>query len=576
MCGIAGIIFKNNESDGLNLVTRMTDKIAHRGPDAFDSWKSTSGKVVFGHRRLSIIDLSNAGTQPLSSHDARFTIIFNGEIYNYKELKELCIEKGSNFKTQTDTEVILEMYRHFEHEAFKQFRGMWALCIFDKNSDEIILSRDHFGIKPLYYSLNRQGLFFSSEIPPLLEVDSMNFEIDEITKKLFLEDGVIERGQWTFYKHIKKFPQSCFVKFRINELETLNFQTYWDFNDYEVPKGPYEHVLKRYGELLRESIEIHTRSDVPISATLSGGMDSSSIVSILTSQGHKVDTFSTDFSKLDKRIDESKYVNELCEQLNIPNHKIAPSLEEMTNSFKTVLRIQGEPFGSSSILSQYFVYKKIAELKFKVTIGGQGADETLGGYDFLQRLAITEHNQIRYYLEYITYTIFNKKPPKINIEYYIKSCESSQPKHVHDYLNLLSDGTYEERKASLEINASSFSEYLKYMTLETNLPQLMKYEDRNSMSFSIESRVPFLDPHLVNFSLHLKPNFRVMNGKTKFILRECLKQLLPKLILNRRQKLGFPGPDKLIFKALTGKRLETAGNRQWREFIFNEWVKLNE
>lgn len=577
MCGIAGALFAAQNVHGNNIVSEMSLKMIHRGPDAYGNWSSIHKKVFLGHRRLAIIDLSTQGTQPMTSIDNRFVIVFNGEIYNYLELKQKCIDLGSQFYTKTDTEVIIELYRHFGVNFLKDLKGMWAFCLYDQKEDEVFLSRDHFGIKPLYYSIIEGSLFFASEIPALKTVSDKNCYKDEITKKLFIENGVIERGCWTFYQNIKKFPHSCYVKFKVGETKNLSFKTYWDFDDYPRPDGTLKEMTEQYKTLLNHSIAIHSRSDVPISATLSGGMDSSSIVSLLCKQNHKIATFSTDFSSLDPNIDESFYVNEVCRHLKVKNFKVSPTLEEFTDFFTEVLKIQGEPFGTSSILSQFFTYKRIAEEKYKVTIGGQGADETLGGYDFLHRLIISElygTQKFTHGLEWALYTIFNQKPPRIDKNYFINEATETPDRSILSYLNLRSEGSFEERLHSLQIRVHSLNDYLKYMTLETNLPQLMRYEDRNSMAFSIESRVPFLDPSLVNFSLHLPLELRLKHARTKHVLRESVKAFLPKSIINRRKKLGFPGPDQLLFKKLTNTELISVGNQQWREFIYNEWLKI--
>ncbi len=575
MCGIAGIVLSKPSSGKSAELGQLIDLLKHRGPDAKGLWSSKDNKAHFSHARLSILDLSDVGNQPFVSVDDRFTIVFNGEIYNYKALRIECENLGSQFKSNSDTEVVIEMYRHFGIGCFKKFRGMWAIVLHDQIKQQVIVSRDPFGIKPLYYSLSEGEFYFASEPSALSKVIKNGRQVDEVSKELYLDHGVLDRGQWTFFKKIKKVPQSCYSILNLNgELDQIVFSTYWDFDDY--PKLKFNNLdewTDAFKKKLKESIELHTVSDVEIGATLSGGLDSSSIVAFLHSNSHKFKTFSSDFSSVDKNIDETHFVDLVCNSLKIQNYKTAPEIKDFERCFDEVVSAQGEPFPTCSILSQFFVYKLIADNKVKVVLGGQGADETLGGYSYLQKLIIDEFKRInpfRYVYELILFYFIHKQKPVIKNSFYSHSSHSSQ---VKDFINFTYDGTVAERLKSLNFKPQGYNEYLKYLVFESNLPQILRYEDRNSMHFSIESRVPFLDPELVNLCFQIPVGFRYKAGFSKLLLREVLKGLVPEAVRTRRGKLGFPGPDQQVFKKLTGKDLDSTGSRLWRQMSYDYWEK---
>lgn len=573
MCGIAGLILSKSSQDRKKELFQVSEDIAHRGPDASGYWTNNTYQIHFVHRRLSIIDLHSSSNQPLSSSDGRYTIVFNGEIYNYTELRKECTLLGSIFKTNSDTEVIIESYRHFGDACFSNFRGMWALALFDAVKKEVTLSRDHFGVKPLYYSFTNGDIYFGSEPLALARIIPQGLQVDEVTKKLFLEDAVLERGHWTFFDKIKKFPPGTFSKLRLDSVSKLEFKSFWSFSEMERYNfHSTSEWIEAFSFKFKESISLHTLGDVSFGATLSGGLDSSSIVSTLASLGLNFKTFSTSFEKIDKRIDETFFINEVCSKFKLDNIKLFGNISEFSSAIEDTLKAQGEPYLSCSVISQNLIYKLISKSGIKVILGGQGADELLGGYDYLIRLLIREKGKdsfFDYLKESFLYSLYSLKSPRISNNYFFEKFPIEDD--VGDILNFINDGDYDHRSNSLNYRPSSLQGYLKFLMLEGNLPHLLKYEDRNSMAYSIESRVPFLDPELVNLALQIPNSLILRNGLSKFILRKSMNGLIPDSVRTRRTKLGFPGPDMQVFKMATGLNLDQVGGKLWREFIYKKW-----
>jgi asparagine synthase (glutamine-hydrolysing) len=652
MCGIVGII--SNKSIGVleDTVKRMNDLQFHRGPDGEGFWKSDHKNVLFAHRRLSIIDLSEAGTQPMASYDNRYIITFNGEIYNYQALKAKCLEHGSEFHSKTDTEVIMEYIRHFGIDGIKDFRGMWAFALYDTAKNRVILSRDHFGIKPLHYGFKDGNLYFASEIKSLRCVEKHFNEVDQVSEKMFLDSGYLDLRDWTFFKNIRRFPQSCYALIDLNDSEVkLQPIHYWKPST-EVKNISLDDAITKLDLLMNQSIERHMVSDVPIAFCLSGGLDSSTTVGIASKKavsGQSLNTFTTHYPSFPD-IDETKWAKMATEYCNTNSHWIEPTYEEFVKDFKEVLYHHDEPFGSTSIYAQNAIFKAINKAGIKVSLDGQGADEIFAGYhSFYLVYLLCLYNEGRWltfareaiylFIRFPGYTskifsdrfvLFCKKlsgksfvmralympmrflakcerliktilsyscrflkllcspnrwincskrilnkilPPHSQTNTALDKSEASTlAKVVSDVVD---PNCLEERiKFANRALPLHFNEYLICTLMHTSLPQLLRNGDRNSMKSNVESRVPFLDIDLVDFVLSLPDNYKIRKAVTKHILREVSKRYLPSELVDRKDKLGFPSPEKQWLSRAFDIDVSGPFSSEFRHLIVQEWRKM--
>ena len=580
MCGIAGILSSQATSPELLVfLKKMQKSLHHRGPDDQGLWHDED--VYFSHNRLSIIDLTKHGHQPMLSHDNRFVITYNGEIYNYLELKELCLSLGSQFVSHSDTEVIIECYRHFGENAFIKFKGMWAFVLYDRLTNDVIFSRDPFGIKPLYYGVYKGDIYFASEPKALRVAHDYFSEPDEVTIQLFTESAYLDRGDWTFFKNIKRFPHACFSIFRANDpIKKILPQQYWK----PIVKQEtinYSDAVTQLRALLINSISLHLRSDVPVGACLSGGIDSSAIVSI----GNKIHnqdfkTFTIWYSQ-HADINERQWAEKVIKHTQAQSYFVEPTYEGFIQDFDSLISSQDEPFGSTSIYAQYAIFKKIASENIKVVLDGQGSDEQFSGY--LGFIPI----YLSYLLDNANYLHFAKEQWRLNKNYqsslsmrviyqHLTKRIKKQQNNQFEQINIteLAD-TYENRLKYLSYQPQSYEEVLTQLLTDSNIPQLLRYEDRNSMAFSVESRVPFLEPELVNFVLSLPAEFKIRNGYTKAILRDAIKGIVPDDVRLRINKLGFPTPELDWMQRGFNLDVQTTNSREWRELITSKWRSNN-
>ncbi len=585
MCGICGIISLEHRNEDFKEVEQMVRALKHRGPDSDGQWTSKNGLVNLGHTRLSIIDLDKRSGQPFHSIDGRFIITFNGEIYNYLELKKECEALGSKFNTESDTEVFVESFRHWGTNSFKKFKGMWAAVIYDSSTNKVCITRDFFGIKPLYTAQQDGKLYFASEIKAFKQLGSFFTEPDETTIRIFIDDGILDRGNWTFYKNVKRFPHCSFAVIDLNN-NSLNYdhEVYW--SPFDVSFAGYmnkeDNIVKGFKELFENSVKLHCRSDVEVGSCLSGGLDSSSIVALATKLNENFATFTTKFPDYPE-IDESGSALKISQKYNTEQHFAEPRIQDFKEHFDQILKCQDEPYGSTSIFSQYMVFKKIKERGIKVILDGQGADEQLGGYFDLTHIALSTFFSTGMYIswlaETIAFSVNHKRNYFRSLPSFIKS-RLFRPKGKKATFNELvsykDSDTYDSRMLSLiPPPTRDMDQYLTYLTFDSNLQQLLRYEDRNSMHFSIESRVPFLEPDLVSYILQIPYKYKFRKGFTKYVLRKAFENELPRDIVWQKTKLGFASPEKSILKELYGKDVSSSGSSDWRKLIVEKWRELN-
>lgn len=564
MCGICGA---KTEQLGLSIVstvTQMNAALHHRGPDEDGQFSQNNFSMAM--KRLSIIDL-DGGTQPIQSQDGTLTIVFNGEVYNFQEIRRSLETKGHQFKTHSDTEVILHLYEESGVDALSDLRGMFAFAIYDSKDDSIFIARDRFGEKPLYYSVgNKQGFVFSSEVRSLLEHPLIPRKLNHESLAYFLRTGIVP-SPLTLFEDVQVLPTGCWMKWKAGTLEVKPYYTIeYQVNDELLDKDTaVEQVL----DTLKKSVSRQRISDVPIGALLSGGIDSSAMVALLQSEvTDPVQTFTVRFS--DSLYDEGLVARQVAEHLGTSHHEIM--IEDSSFQEDDLWRIVdhvGLPFFDSSAIPMYLLSKHVGE-HVKVAISGDGGDEMFGGYDNFQwGMSIEKGRQLPAFALRAGLSTLDSvaQLPLANRSNHIRRIRRglqgavASPHMLPIMVNsLFADHELQDlvrcpailkaatgdlpRLTELPDTANSWSSLRKlmYFNLKHILPDRMLTKvDRMSMAASLEIRSPMLDPDLANLSMQL-PDNHLVNGKTgKYILREAIKSFVPEVVL-QHPKTGFDIP----------------------------------
>lgn len=614
MCGIAGIISFQDGSHPLTYIQGMTNALRHRGPDdegfvffsvdgkealiyggedtpkavfeanlAYTPYESFPGQeqkaitLALGHRRLSIIDLSPAGHQPMCTPDKRHWIIYNGEIYNYLELREELIQSGHSFQSKSDTEVLLKAYVNWGEDSLTRLVGMFAFAIHDRERNQLFLARDFFGIKPLYYTVWSGGFAFASEIKALLMLPHVSRRANPQRVYEYLRFGFMDHGEETLFSEIHQLPAAHFLHLSLERQDSPQPIRYWDIDLNKKSALSRDDAAAKVRELFLENVRLHLRSDVPVGAALSGGIDSSAIVMAMRQvQGDSLDLNTFSFMAEDVDVNEERWVDMIGKAATGAVYKVKPSPDELLSDLDQLIYIQDEPFGSTSIYAQYRVMRLAREKGIKVMLDGQGADEMLGGYRpyFAARLASLIRQlqwlkachfllSLRQYEDYPFRRILMKTgsyflPPSLRA-YMLKFAGMDL---IPPWLR---EKWFRERHVKIaptegSNNREILREELYRSLMKQLLIGLLRYEDRNSMAFSIESRVPFLTPELATFIFSLPEEYIIdRKGTTKAIFRQAMKGIVPDEILQRKDKIGFATPEQLWLHHL----------RPWVESVLN-------
>jgi len=540
MCGIAGIITtKSHKQVSEVSLEALIAPIKHRGPDGSGTWIHNDKQVGFAHRRLSIIDLSENGKQPFHRADLGLSITFNGEIYNYIELKNSLIAKGYSFHTLTDTEVILACYKEYGYDCLKYFDGMFAFAIWDDNKHILFCARDRFGEKPFFYYKDNEQFIFASEIKQF-----WNYGIEKITDRQkvsdfinysqILDDSHLEK---TFYSNISSLKAAHYL-ICTTDLETT-IKNYWNLDNVEVNHNiSFSEAVNEVTSLFKKSIDNRLRSDVPIGSSLSGGIDSSAIVYTVNKNFLKHDqqqfTFSARFKNYEK--DEGEYIDALLKELsNIKRADVFLSADEFEKDIETIIYHQDEPFQSSSIFAQYKVMQLARKNNVTVLLDGQGADELLGGYE-------------GFYIDYLKQLFYNDSALyKSEVSSYNAIHASKYGKadfYKNDTLKLKLNRKFKTiLNKEQAVPSNYFCNILKNYITGSQMQQLLRYADRNSMAHSIETRLPFLNRELVEFVFSLPDSYKLSKGWPKYILRKAFDKKIPDEIIWRKNKIGFETPE---------------------------------
>lgn len=564
MCGISVIVQKSNEPVSEVLIRKMNNLVVHRGPDGEGYYHHLN--LAMGHRRLKIIDLSNAATQPME-YDG-LIITYNGEIYNYIEIRKVLENEGYLFHTKSDTEVILAAYKKWGKNCVSHFHGMWSFAIFDRNRNILFCSRDRFGIKPFSYFDSKTHFCIASEIKQFSAIPFFEPKLNHQAAFHFLYYSSIEGEEKSFFQNVKFLSpgQNLIYDLTTHQLELENW--YHLTIEDQYADISYPEACKHFRYLFDRSISMHVRSDVEIGACLSGGLDSSSIVYSYKHQFPKSNPLKTVSSCFEeKAINEIEYIDFVTKDIGFQGNKIFPDIRQImqNNIFEKICYHQDQPITSGSFFSEYKVFEKAGELGLKVMLDGQGADEYLAGYDEFNSIYL---NQYLHKLQLLSFTRvardiarFKDHHPITFIKNFgsdmlmntgrkaMKKFNSSYFKPVWMNEKWFEENSYNQNPYPILLpgGIKGIQELTRKALSQYSLPHQLHSEDRNSMMHSIESRLPFLDHTLVEFVLNLPDNFKIRNGVNKSILRDGLKDILPEKISGRKNKLGFPGPEDRLF-----------------------------
>ena len=556
MCGIAGILSVDPANITSGRLKKMTDAIAHRGPDGEGCWISESGLAGLGHRRLSIIDLSPAGAQPMHYLD-RYTLIHNGEIYNYRELRSELQSKGYSFSSRTDTEVILAAYDLYGPDCVQRFDGMFAFALWDEREQTLFLARDRFGEKPLFFYRDTEQFLFASELKALWAA-GIRKERNEKMLFNFITIGYTQNpansGE-TFFRGVRKLPARSYLLYHALTGES-KISVYWD-PGVATQQISEDRAIEQFSALLSESVNRRLRSDVAVGTSLSGGVDSSAIVASILRQPdapRTLPTFSAVFPGYAK--DESSFIGLLTRHFSLENHnhRITPAADGLIRDFEKLVYHQEEPFQSSSIYAQFKVFGSAADHHVKVLLDGQGADELLAGYP-------------KYYPWYWR-ELYRNDRAALALE--LAAAKRSGVRERWTWKNRLAAllpqyaGRFQKKKRAMlqsghrdlsrdfvrQFGASyydippvgAFNGVLYYNSLMNGMEELLRYADRSSMAHGVEVRLPFLDHRLAEFLFALPAHFKIREGWTKWLLRKSMADLLPAEIVWRKDKTGYEPP----------------------------------
>jgi asparagine synthase (glutamine-hydrolysing) len=538
MCAITGLI-SLQPVDKNNFVA-MNNAAAHRGPD--DEGYYLEPLLALGHRRLAIIDLTNAGHQPFLKQNLYIT--YNGEVYNYKELREELKGLGHDFASETDTEVILSAYIQWGEKCVEKFNGMWAFAIYNPQNNSVFCSRDRFGIKPFYYFSTENSFVFASELQQILKYNNVKKELNIQAVGKYLIASTVDDSEDTFFKNIKKLKPGHNLSINTKTLKMQISQFYF------ANQTNTNYTTGDFSEILRDAVRLRLRSDTPVGSCLSGGLDSSLIVSIASTMSTKgkIQTFTA--IPFDKIFDESEYVRKLACDLPLETHFLNPQKEDFHSSLLDVIRIQEEPFLSPSIFMQYFVMQKAHQEGLKVLLDGQGADEILLGYEKYfphMLLNILQKNPILAFKN-STQMLTNNSNVSTGflLRQFAKICfpalQSPQIKRFSPYIQneFLDNSLYSLGRTTRSISAFRIKDIDEY-----NLPSLLRYEDKNSMHFGIETRLPYLDFRVVDIALKWPIEKLFSDGLGKAPLRQEFNDVLPEYIRNRKSKFNFNAPQNI-------------------------------
>ena len=563
MCGIFGRWSSAGTSSHVD-VDRVLRTLAHRGPDdtGVERTRVNGGELVLGQTRLSIIDLSDGGHQPMTTPDGRYTLVFNGEIYNYRELRDELCARGRQIKSQSDTEVLLEAWAEWGASALPRLRGMFAFGVLDAESATLTVARDAFGIKPLFYAQDRGAFTFASEVKALLEGMGSRTAINRQRAYEYLVWGDYDFGSETFFADVERLPPGCLAEIPLTGAPSPRTIRWWDPSVEARGARSLAEAADELRERFLANVRLHLRSDVPVGAALSGGVDSAAVVCAMRLLEPDMDirtfTYTSGAGK-----DERHWAELVNSRVGATAHDVHVSSGELARDLDTLIALQGEPFGSTSIYAQYRVMQAAREAGVKVMLEGQGADELLAGYAGYPGARMRSLLDGRRYVEAMRFfrawgqwpdrpwargardLVSQVLPPAVIRTAYLRSSRDVAPSwfRTSEASADLIDQHFEARRVP-SLAGRRLSSALLHELTDRGLPALLRHSDRNSMHWSVESRVPFLTHDLAELALGLPEEHLVSrSGETKSVFRAAMRGIVPDAILDRRDKIGFETPE---------------------------------
>jgi asparagine synthase (glutamine-hydrolysing) len=631
MCGIAGLYNRDGRPVDLGLLEAMTQTLAHRGPDGEGYALMTPGgrektvpvigrlsdsvgrgthryAVGFGHRRLAIIDPSPLGHQPMASEDGQVWITYNGEIYNYRELRAELTQRGHRFRSGTDTEVVLQAYCEWGDGCLSLLNGMFAFALWDGRRDRLFCARDRFGIKPFYYRLDGDRVLFASEIKALLKDGSYRPAPDARAVYDYLVDGRQDHTDGTFFAGIRQLKPGHLLSVQDG---AFAITPWWEFTSCvagrraAAPRDDGE-VATEFRERFEDAIRLHLRSDVPVGSCLSGGLDSSSIVctahALLSSPsadrhavpaGGRLQTFSSCFD--DAAFDERPYMHPVVKQVGADAHEVFPDGLALFDELPLVLWHQDEPFAGMSILAQWAVMRAVGGAGVKVVLDGQGADELCWGYPGYLGSRVADLVRTGRWAaagrEWADWRrLHGGLQPTAAAEFVRGLVPDGAARWLRarvlgygawvpsDFASACQDRAAQAGSRGLHDLTAGDAHMVR--SVVQDLPALLHYEDRNSMAFSVEARVPFLDHRLGEWLAGLSPEHKIRNGMTKVVMRDAMTGVLPERVRQRTDKMGFVVPQDQWLRVTLRSRIEELLSSErmrarpyWRIEVLRDWYR---
>jgi len=575
MCGIAGIVGAEPIAELPTVLEGFSRALQHRGPDdyGFLTWSGNGfelgrdasavapARVGLVHRRLSIVDLSERGWQPMTDQSGRYAIVLNGEIYNYPELRQELEADGIRFYSQTDTEVLLNLLIRSGIGALSRVIGMFAFAFCDTVRRRLWLARDPFGIKPLFFSVRDRRIAFASEMRPLVALGFADRSVEPSALFDYLRHAITDHGELTMIHGVRQLQSAHVVDIDLTKGEVGLPQRYWMPSLAKRTSATLETASEQLRELFKESVRLHMRADVPVAATLSGGIDSSAIVGMIERvQGN--DSLAV-FSYIadDASIGEERYVDVVAEAAHITPRKIHLNPEQLAYELDGLILTQEQPFTTTSMWAQNRVFRRVHEDGFKVVMDGQGADELFGGYPVFRAARLATLIRQRQWTATLS---FLRSMPSSRTTPLLRAISSLLPRGLQEtarrivarpsippWLNADWVERYGIPSARPHAEADAASDLVGDLfdaTVSTSLPMLLRYADRNAMSVSLENRVPFLTTALTEFAFSLPDSLLIgPDGTTKYVLRRAMRGIVPDEILDRRDKIGFATPEARWF-----------------------------
>jgi asparagine synthase (glutamine-hydrolysing) len=563
MCGIAGAVTANATVEATATIEAAMAALAHRGPDDRRLVAEDCGgrRVHLAHTRLAIIDLTPGGAQPMTTPDGRHTIIFNGELYNYIEIRSRLVAMGVRFSSESDTEVLLAAWAAWGPACLAQFVGMFAFAVLDRHERTLTLVRDAFGVKPLFYCTSPERTCFASELPALLGLAGLPRRMNDAVAVDYLVTSSLDLGPESFVEGICALLPAHLLTLDLRSGET-RIERWWNPSIEEVRGRTREAAAEQLRSLFLESVRLHMRSDVPVGIALSGGIDSSAIACAVRHEFPDADLHTFSYVAEHGAVSEEPWIDAVNEATRAVPHKIRIGGDDLDADLDALIRAQGEPFGGTMLYAQYRIFRAARDAGIKVVLEGQGGDEMLGGYagfpGFVMRSRLESLDLTGAFRFARQWSDANRHrgtmrwralAGELPLPGRIRRAQRRWRQSVERLRWLRQDAAAERRYVAVgtpfrgSARGRRLSETLMLSMTRYSLPHLLRYGDRNAMAFSIENRVPFVTTKLAEFVLSLPEEFLVSaDGETKSLFRQAMRGIVPSVVLDRRDKVGFSTP----------------------------------